>query len=110
LREVTAERQAERLKNDLMATVSHELRTPLASVLGFTELLIARDPDADTRAEYLQTIHTEGRRLSAMISEFLDLQRIEEGKLQLALEPLDLGELLREQVALYAAQSDDHTL
>jgi signal transduction histidine kinase len=110
VREVTAERQAERLKNDLMATVSHELRTPLASVVGFTELLIEREHDAATRADYLRTIHTEAQRLSALISEFLDLQRIEDGKLDLALDPFELDVLLGEQVALYAGQSNDHTL
>ena len=81
VRETTAEREGERLKSELLATVSHELRTPLTGVLGFAELLLRQDVDVDTRRQYLTTIHREARRLTALINDFLDLQRIEEGRL-----------------------------
>jgi signal transduction histidine kinase/CheY-like chemotaxis protein len=110
LSDVTAEREAERLKSDLMATVSHELRTPLASILGFSELLITRELDAETRARYLETIHREAERLTALINDFLDLQRIEEGGLTLSLEPFEVGELLRQQADLFVGQSSSHTV
>jgi signal transduction histidine kinase/CheY-like chemotaxis protein len=110
LREVTAEREAERLKSDLVATVSHELRTPLASILGFAELLVERDPPPETRARYLQTIHGEARRLTTLINDFLDLQRMEEARFNLSIATFDLGELLREQVETYAGQSREHTI
>jgi signal transduction histidine kinase/DNA-binding response OmpR family regulator/CHASE3 domain sensor protein len=110
VREVTAEREAERLKSDLVATVSHELRTPLASVLGFTELLRERELDDETRARYLETIYNEARRLTTLINDFLDLQRIEEGSFTLALEPFELAPLLVEQVAVFSGQSERHTL
>jgi PAS domain S-box-containing protein len=110
VRDITAEREGERLKSDLVATVSHELRTPLASILGFAELLVDRKPDTTTRERYVRTIHTEARRLTMLINDFLDLQRIEEGGLTLALESLELGPLLAEQVELFSGQSGDHTL
>ena len=111
IREVTAEREAERLKNDLMATVSHELRTPLASIVGFTELLLMREPDPGTRRQALQTIHGEARRLSELIDDFLDLQRIaERGRLPLERRRVDLGPLVADQARVFAAQSDAHTL
>jgi signal transduction histidine kinase/CHASE3 domain sensor protein len=111
IREVTAEREAERLKNDLMATVSHELRTPLASIVGFTELLLVRDPDADVRRQALETVHGEARRLSELIDDFLDLQRIaERGRLPLERRRVDLGPLVADQARVFAAQSDAHTL
>jgi signal transduction histidine kinase/DNA-binding response OmpR family regulator len=110
IRDVTAEHEAERLKNELMATVSHELRTPLASILGFAELLKTRDLDAETRAGYLETVHSEAQRLTALINDFLDLQRIEDGQLTLSLERFDLGELLEQEVNLFAGQSSVHSL
>jgi signal transduction histidine kinase len=111
VREITAEREAERLKNDLMATVSHELRTPLASIVGFTELLLLRDPGADVRRAHLETIHAEARRLADLIDDFLDLQRIgERGRLPLERRRVDLGPLVAGQARLFAAQSAAHTL
>jgi signal transduction histidine kinase/DNA-binding response OmpR family regulator/CHASE3 domain sensor protein len=110
VREVTAEHEAERLKSDLVSTVSHELRTPLASVLGFTELLLERELDAETQERYLRTVYNEARRLTALINDFLDLQRIEEGSFTLALEPFELTALLGDQVALFSAQSERHNL
>ena len=55
VREITAEREAARVKSELVATVSHELRTPLAGVLGFVELLMHRDLDEATSQRYLKT-------------------------------------------------------
>jgi signal transduction histidine kinase/DNA-binding response OmpR family regulator len=110
VREVTTEREAERLKSDLVATVSHELRTPLASILGFAELLSVRDYEPALRQRYLGTIHAEAQRLTGLINDFLDVQRIEEGRFTLDLQPFDLGELLRNEVELFSAQSSEHTL
>jgi signal transduction histidine kinase/DNA-binding response OmpR family regulator len=108
LRDVTAEHDAERLKSDLVATVSHELRTPLAAILGFAELLVDRTMDDEKRNRYLGTIHSEARRLTKLINDFLDLQKIEAGSFTLALEPVDLNAVLREQVDVFSAQSSGH--
>jgi signal transduction histidine kinase/CHASE3 domain sensor protein len=111
IREVTAEREAERLKNELMATVSHELRTPLASIVGFTELLLLRDPEPELRRSHLETVHQEARRLAELIDDFLDLQRIaERGRLPLSRRRVDLRPLVSDQARLFAAQSGSHTL
>jgi len=110
IRETTAEREVERLKSELVATVSHELRTPLSSIMGFAELLADRDYDEETRKRFLATIHGEAARLTALVNEFLDLQRIEDGSFTLALEPFDLDALVRDEVELYSAQSEAHTL
>ena len=110
LREVTAEREAERLKSELVATVSHELRTPLASILGFAELLSERDPEPASRRRYVTTIYNEAKRLTDLINDFLDLQRMEEGRFRLSIEPFELDELLREEVELFSGQSGAHAL
>jgi signal transduction histidine kinase/CheY-like chemotaxis protein len=110
LTDVTAEHEAERLKDELMATVSHELRTPLASILGFSELLVTRDLDDEKRSRYLETIHREAARLTALINDFLDLQRMETRGLRLALEPFELGDLVRHQAQVFSGQSGQHTV
>ena len=110
MHERTAEIEAERLKSDLVATVSHELRTPLASILGFAELLVDRDVDEATHERYLATIHGEAKRLTTLINDFLDLQRIEEGGFTLTLDQFDLEEVLREQVELFTGQSESHKI
>jgi signal transduction histidine kinase/DNA-binding response OmpR family regulator/CHASE3 domain sensor protein len=110
VRDVTAEREAERLKSDLVATVSHELRTPLASVLGFAELLSTREYDRATQKKFLDTITTEASRLTALVNDFLDLQRMESGDFGLSLAPFDLAPLLRDEVALFSMQSASHEL
>ncbi len=110
IEETTSERQVERMKTELVATVSHELRTPLASIVGFAELLSERDPEPEARKRYVRTIHNEARRLTDLINDFLDLQRMEEGRFRLSIEPFDLDELLREEVELFSGQSPAHAL
>lgn len=110
LRDITAEREAEQLKSDLVATVSHELRAPLGCVLGFADLLALPELDDATRTEYASTIRSEGERLSGLINEFLDLERIESGAFAPAIETIDLAPLLHEQVRLFSRRSEKHTL
>lgn len=68
------------IKSELVNTVSHELRTPLASILGFTELLLHRELKPERQEKYLTTIFNEAKRLTALVNDFLDLQRLESGK------------------------------
>ena len=110
LRDMTAERAAERAKDDLMAAVSHELRTPLASILGFAELLETRQLDDAVQRRYAGTIHQEARRLTALVDDLIDLRLVEEGRLALTTEPVDVGELVREQAALFARRADHHSI
>jgi signal transduction histidine kinase len=103
-------KHSEQLKSELVSIVSHEVRTPLASVLGFTSLLLHRDVDPETRRDYLEIIDAQGRRLASLLDDFLNVQRIEEGRLELSEERVDVGALLLEQAQLFRAQSPRHTL
>ena len=103
-------RESERMKSELVSVVSHELRTPLASVLGFTSLLLTRDFDEETRHRYLGIVDAQARRLGSLIDDFLDARRLEQGKLELERERIELGPLLREQADLFYGQSDRHLL
>jgi signal transduction histidine kinase len=93
-----------------MSTVSHELRTPLASVLGFTELLRTRRLDPATRDEILEIVHREASRLSVLIDDFLDLQKLEQDRMVLTRSEFSVVSLLEESVATFAGQSAEHTL
>src|SRR5712691_927559 len=110
VRETTAERETERLKTELVATGSHEHRTALASIMGFAELLTEREYDGETQKRFLETIRSESTRLTALVNDFLDIQRMESGQFTLSLEPFDLDELLHNEVHTFAARSDDHEL
>ena len=103
-------RESERLKSELISIVSHELRTPLASVIGFTSLLLQREFDVDARRHYLGIVDAQARRLASLLEDFLDVQKIEAGRLDLAEELVDMASLMEDQRELYARQSPRHTL
>jgi signal transduction histidine kinase len=102
--------ESERTKSELVSNVSHELRTPLASVLGFSSLMLDRNLPPDEMRRYLEVIRAEARRLAELLNDLLDLQRIEQGTLELRLDEVDLNELLGAQITLYSAQSEEHEL
>lgn len=93
LRDVTREREADRMKNEFVTLVSHELRTPLTSVKGFSDLLLETDLDAldDETREYAQIIALNADRLIALINDILDITRIETDRVELTpdLCPMD---------------------
>jgi len=88
-----------RAKDEMVSLVSHELRTPLASLLGFTELLYAREFSAEQRKQYLGVMLREGRRLTDLINDVLHIQRLEAGHQDLNLAPADLQALIQRAVA-----------
>jgi two-component system sensor histidine kinase VicK len=88
-----------RAKDEMVSLVSHELRTPLASLLGFTELLYARDFTVEQQKEYLGVMLREGRRLTDLINDVLHIQRLEAGHQELNPAPADLDALILRAVA-----------
>ncbi|UOF92040.1 ATP-binding protein [Fodinisporobacter ferrooxydans] len=79
-RDITEEYEIDQMKSELVSTVSHELRTPLASVLGFAELMLTKEMKPERQKKYLETIYKEAHRLTNLINDFLDLQRMESGR------------------------------
>jgi signal transduction histidine kinase len=101
LRDASARARVERRHADLIATVAHELRSPLTSVKGFTATLLAkweRFTD-DQRKLMLETVDADADRVTRLIAELLDIARIDSGRLQLGCYPIDLVELVTDQVA-----------
>jgi PAS domain S-box-containing protein len=99
LRDVTAERSLDRTKDELISVVSHELRTPLTSLVGFAELLLKRDLSDEQRKQFVGVMLDEGKRLTTLLNDFLDLQRIESGRQQINQMPLHLSSIVERAAA-----------
>lgn len=93
---------ANRAKSIFLAKMSHELRTPLNAVIGFSELLL-EDVEADSGNERkrmdLQRINAAGKHLLSLVTDVLDLSKIESNCIELRIEQFDLNEMIREVVA-----------
>jgi PAS domain S-box-containing protein len=97
---------ANRAKSAFLANTSHELRTPLNGLLGLARLAAAPDTGEAMRHQYLLQIGDTAQALSAIISDILDLSKIEAGKFELETVAFDLGELLRGMQRAYATLAD----
>lgn len=97
-RDISEKKIEERRKNDFISMVSHELKTPLTSILLFTQLLQRKYRDiGDHSAQQMNIkIENQAKKMTALIRDFLSLARIEEGKLQVQMEPFSLRTLLEE--------------
>jgi two-component system phosphate regulon sensor histidine kinase PhoR len=87
--DITELRRLERVRKDFVANVSHELRTPLTSIKGYLEALSDLGPDSTGQAkEFLQTLQRHSQQMENIISDLLQLARIESGKEQLNLQEI----------------------
>lgn len=104
-RDITREHEVDKMKSELVSTVSHELRTPLSSVLGFTELLLNKQLKPEKQERYLKTIYKEAKRLTNLINDFLDLQRMESGDQVYRMDKLPVNELIIETIEKFRTQN-----
>lgn len=102
---------ANQAKSDFLACMSHEIRTPMNAILGYTDVL-RRGFDESTRdrQEYLDTIHTSGEHLLALINDILDLSKIESGRMELELQRCSPHQLIVQVVSLLRAKADEKGL
>ncbi len=111
IRDVTAEKEIDRMKSDFISTISHELRTPLTSVMGFAriiqrkfnDVIAPRTPRNEPKVQRalstvtanLGIILSEGERLMKLINDILDLAKIEAGKIEWKDEPVSIPDLVQ---------------
>jgi len=105
-RDVTKEKEIDRMKTELVSMVAHELRSPLTSIAGFSELLLDAGITKDQSQEYAEIILKESNRLGELINKFLDISRIESGKSQLNKMPLHIGYLIENILELNSYQAE----
>ena len=100
IEDLTELRRLERARRDFIANISHELRTPLASVRLLVETLEdAIDTDPDQAQTFIEKIETEVQNLTELVSEILELSRIELGQVPMSIEPVEAEQLVREVMA-----------
>ena len=87
--------EANRMKSEFLANMSHELRTPLNGIMGFAELL-ENDLNDPEHREYAEIIRKSGQHLEVLVTDVLDLAKVEAGRMRFNFEVVDLPDLLRE--------------
>lgn len=100
---------ANRIKSEFLANVSHELRTPLNAIIGFSELMLsgAFGPLGDEHYDgYCRDINEAGAFLLRVISDILDMARLEAGRIEIDREPLDLDRLVADTIAGVAPEAE----
>ena len=109
IEDVATQRRLEQVQQDFIANVSHELRTPLTSIRLLAETLEdIIDTDPDKAQEFVEKIEIEAQNLTDMVSELLELSRIESGQLPMTFEPVEAEQLVREVMARMLPQAQRH--
>ena len=95
------------LKNRFLSNISHEIRTPLNNILGFSKLLEESVTDKENK-EYLDIIISSGNHLLNLISDLIDVSKIEAGKLELNNQPIKLSKIINALKALFQSETTNH--
>ncbi|MBL7990070.1 MAG: HAMP domain-containing protein [Candidatus Kapabacteria bacterium] len=99
LRDVTREVAVDRMKTELVSIVAHELRSPLNTIRGFSDL-IGKGLEEDETKEFASIITSEADRLNAVITKFLDINRIESGRTDMRKVPFRLHEVINNVIKI----------
>lgn len=90
--------ELDQLKDEFVSSVTHELRTPLTSISGYVELLLEGEDDEEKR-QYLAIVERNAERLLGLVSDLLFTARLQDGRLELGKERVDISELARDAVS-----------
>ncbi len=104
LRAKDAAESADRAKSEFLAVVSHEIRTPINGVIGFTKLL-RETPLSAEQLNFVEMIGTSGLTLESLISDILDMSKIEAGKIEIDRAPFGLRRSVEEVVAFFTPKA-----
>lgn len=102
-RDITKRKEVERIKTEFVALVSHELRTPLTAIRGFAETIFDfwDEITPEQRRKYLQIMLDESKRLSDMVTDFLDVTKLESGVVEMVVTEVDLEAAARRAADLF---------
>jgi PAS domain S-box-containing protein len=112
IRDITALQELDRKKDEFLSVASHELRTPLTTIKGYTQLLAQTVDDLrpEERATYINAVLGEIERMMGLISELLDVSRIETNRLQIHPQPIRWLEFIQGRVAAFQVQHPNRAL
>jgi len=111
LRDITRERELEQMKSDFVSTVSHEIRTPLSCIISSAKILLKNgDKKPGVTEKFSGIIAEEGKRLSRLINDLLDLSKMDTGGLEWTFKEADPREILGQVVTLNQADARVHEL
>ncbi|MCL6571210.1 MAG: cell wall metabolism sensor histidine kinase WalK [Bacillus sp. (in: Bacteria)] len=111
LRDMTEERQLDKMRKDFIANVSHELRTPISMLQGYSEAIV--DDIAESQAEkkeMAKVIYDESLRMGRLVNELLDLARMESGHMQLTMEEMDIPIFIRRIIHKFQGLAKDNEI
>jgi len=100
---------ANKAKSQFLANMSHEIRTPMNSVIGFSTLLDSMITD-EKQKSYLSAIHTSGKALLTLINDILDLSKVEAGKMNITLEPMNVNRIFEEMQQIFSIRFSEKNL
>lgn len=106
LRDITREKEIAEMKSDFVSGVSHELRTPLSSIKAYVEMLVDGEADNEqTRSDFYNIIQSETNRLSRLIDNILNINRIEAGIVRVQREQVSLSSVISDAVEVMRLQA-----
>jgi len=106
-RDVSREREIDRMKNDFISSITHELRTPLTSIRAYTETLLnEQDLTEDIKRDFLMVVDDESKRLAVLIDDILEISKIESGKVQINIVPIKISALIDQVVIALKSIAD----
>jgi PAS domain S-box-containing protein len=108
-RDITKEVEADQAKSEFVSTVSHELRTPMTAIKGYTDLIYsgAVGEINDNQKRFLGIVQSNTERLTALISDLLDISRVETGRVRFEPEPVQLGDIVKNVIDALAPNAED---
>ncbi len=101
---------ANQAKSRFLANISHEIRTPLAAMLGYVDLLSDSRHEPQEISQFLDVIRHNGQHLNRLLSDLLDISRIEAGRLQLEVRRTELARLVAHLRSVFAPRAVEHGL
>lgn len=103
-------RESDRLKSAFIANMSHEIRTPLNAIMGFSDMLIKKELTSGKIKSYSKIIHNSGNHLLNLISDIIDISKIETGQMDLTFDPINLNELFGETHTAFSPMAAEKQL
>lgn len=96
VQDITREREIDRMKNEFISNLSHELRTPMNAILGISKMLTEKNSDnlSERQKQGLSIVYESGHRLLTLINDILDLSKIEAGKMDILIRPVNAREMI----------------